>query len=88
MRPKHLPLSMNQVYGLQLSTDGGCDISTADRFHFDNSCDLKHIFFGIKHIFARPEWRADGSRPASYGNSTLTEMERVSMSDSAIYHAI
>src|ERR1700677_1817259 len=48
------------------------------------ACDLKHIFAGNKAYLCRPEWHAGGSKPASYGNSTLTEMERVSMSDAAI----
>jgi len=37
----------------------------------------------IKHILAAPEGRASGNRLASYRNSILAELERVSLSASA-----
>src|SRR5271156_592875 len=51
-------------------------------------CELRHIFAGNKAYLRRAKMTRWWNRLASYGNSAMTEMERVSLSALAIMHAI
>src|ERR1700722_17529323 len=81
---KHWPESYHSWCGKYIfahSTDARVWIVSGQQ----RVCELRHIFAGNKAYLCRARMTRRWNRLASYGNSAMTEMERVSLSALAIW---